>query len=110
LDRHASGYIAAPSIASVVELMYGVLCWWVYRGSHTLLWVIVMGNHANISFFFERIPGPDQLLAGRAMLIVTLICGQFVTMLVLVGLFSSGPSALRNAPREPSTSRASMIN
>jgi hypothetical protein len=90
--------------------MYGVLCWWIYRGSQTLLWVIVMGNHANISFFFERIPGPDQLLAGRAMLIVTLICGQFVTMLVLVGLFSSGPSALRNAPREPSTSRAPMIN
>jgi hypothetical protein len=82
-------YSGAPSVAFVIELLYGVLCWWVYRGSHALLWVIVAGNLADISFFFERIPGPEQLLAGHPMVLVTLIGAQIITMLVLVGLFSS---------------------
>ena len=85
-------YNGAPSIAFVVELLYGVLCWWIYRGSRTLLAVLVAGNLANISFFFARIPGPEQFLAGRPMLVVTLVFGQIVTMLVLVGLFSSKPN------------------
>jgi membrane-bound metal-dependent hydrolase YbcI (DUF457 family) len=89
-------YSGAPAVAFVVELAYGVLCWWIYRGSRALLWVVVGGNLANISFFFAGIPGPEQLLAGRPMLVVTLIFGQIVTMLVLVGLFSSRPSAPRN--------------
>lgn len=81
-------YSSAPAAAFVVELLYGVLCWWVYRGSGALLAVIVAGNLANLSFFFAAIPGPEQLLAGHPMIVVTLIFGQIVTMLVLVGLFS----------------------
>lgn len=88
-------YSGAPSVAFVVELMYGVLCWWIYRGSRALLWVIVAGNLADISFFFAEIPGPEQFLASHPMLIVTVIFGQIVTMLVLVGLFSSRPSAAK---------------
>jgi hypothetical protein len=89
-------YSGAPSVAFVVELVYGVLCWWIYRGSRALLWVVVAGNLADISFFFAAIPGPEQLLAGHPMFIVTLILAQIVAMLVLVGLFSSQPSARRN--------------
>ena len=81
-------YSGAPAAAFVVELLYGVMCWWVYRGSIALLAVIVAGNLANLSFFFAAIPGPEQLLAGHPMIVVTLVFGQIVTMLVLVGLFS----------------------
>jgi membrane-bound metal-dependent hydrolase YbcI (DUF457 family) len=82
-------YSRAPSVAFVVEVLYGVLCWWIYRGSRALLVVVVAGNLANISFFFAGIAGPEQFLAGRPMVVVTLVFAQIVTMLVLVGLFSS---------------------
>ena len=88
-------YSGAPPVAFVVELIYGVICWWIYRGSRALLCVVVAGNLANLSFFFPGIPGPEQFLAGRPMLVVTLIFGQIVTMLVLVGLFSVKARACR---------------
>lgn len=91
-------YSSAPAAAFVVELLYGVLCWWVYRGSGALLAVIVAGNLANLSFFFAGIPGPEQLLAGHPMLTVSLIFVQIVTMLVLVGLFSSKRPRTRSVP------------
>ena len=87
-------YSGAPSVAFVVELLYGVLCWWIYGGSRALLLVVVAGNLADVSFFFAGILGPERFLAGRPMLVVTLIFAQVVTMFVLVGLFSSQPSAL----------------
>jgi hypothetical protein len=71
-----------------------VLCWCVYRGSKTLLSVLVLGNLANVSFFFAGIAGPEQFLAGRPMLVVTVVFAQIVTMLVVVGIFSSGSSAV----------------
>jgi membrane-bound metal-dependent hydrolase YbcI (DUF457 family) len=83
-------YNGAPAAAFLVEMLYGVLCWWVYRGSKALLSVIVLGNLANVSFFFAGLAGPEQLLAGRPMLVVTVVLTQIVTMLVLVGIFSSG--------------------
>lgn len=81
-------YSAAPSAAFVIELAYGVLCWWIYRGSGALLTVVVAGNLANVSLFFAGISGPEQLLAGHPTLVVTVIFAQIVTMLVLVKLFS----------------------
>src|SRR5262245_59602399 len=44
-------YSAAPSAAFVIELLYGVLCWWIYRGSGALLAVVVAGNVVNVSLF-----------------------------------------------------------
>lgn len=91
-------YSGAPSVAFAVELLYGVLCWWIYRGSKALLSVLVAGNVANISFFFAGIAGPEQFLAGRSMLVVTVVFGQIVTMLVMLGMFSSKPAALPSVP------------
>jgi hypothetical protein len=93
-------------VAFVVELLYGVLCWWIYRGGLALFWVIVAGNLANISFFFAGIAGPEEYLAGHPLLIVTLIFVQIVVTLMLVGLFSSKPSKLPNQEkRRPVTAR-----
>ena len=90
-------YSGAPSAAFVVELLYGVLCWWVYRGSRALLVLLVAGNVANVSFFFAGIAGPEELLAGHPLLVVTVVFVQIVTMLVLVGMMSSKPAALPEA-------------
>lgn len=81
-------YDAAPLAAFVVELVFGIFCWWVYRGGRGLLAVIVLGNLANLSLFSAAIPGPEQYLAGRPLLIVTFIFVQIVVTLALVGAFT----------------------
>lgn len=91
-------YSSAPAVAFTIEALYGVLCWRIYRGSKALLAVIVAGNLANVSFFFAGIAGPEQFLGGHPIILVTLIFAQIVTMLVLVGLFSSKPTALPSVP------------
>jgi membrane-bound metal-dependent hydrolase YbcI (DUF457 family) len=101
-------YSAAPSVAFMVELTYGVLCWWIYRGSRALLWVIVAGNLADVSFFFAGIPGPEQMLAGHPSGIVTLVFVQIVAMLILVGRFSSPQSAFRKGPADMGLEHAAL--
>jgi hypothetical protein len=79
-------YEAAPVAAFVVEFFYGLICWYVYRGNLGLLALIGFGNLANLSFLSPSIPGPEAYLAGRPMLLVTVMFAQIVATLVLVGL------------------------
>jgi len=81
-------YDAAPIVAFFVEMAYGILCWRVYRGSRGLLAFIVLGNLANLSLFSAAIPGPEAFLAGRPLLVVTLIAVQIVVTLVLTGVLA----------------------
>ncbi len=81
-------YAAAPMVAFFVELTYGTFCWYVYRGGPGLLALITIGNLANVSIFSAAIPGPEQYLAGRPLLLVTFIFVQIVVWLVLVGMLA----------------------
>jgi hypothetical protein len=81
-------YATAPMIAFGVELIYGTFCWYVYRGGPGLLALITIGNLANLSIFSPNIPGPEQYLAGRPLLLVTFISVQIVISLVLVGILA----------------------
>jgi hypothetical protein len=65
-------------LAFLVELAYGLVCWWIFRGSRTLLAVVIGFNLANISEFFRSIPGPEDALAGRPLTLVTVILVQIV--------------------------------
>jgi len=78
-------YEAAPLAAFVVECLYGVFCWYIYRGGVSLFALISLGNLANLSFLSPGIPGPEEYLAGRPLLLVTVIFVQIVVTLVLVG-------------------------
>jgi membrane-bound metal-dependent hydrolase YbcI (DUF457 family) len=100
-------YDRAPMWGFWVELMYGVLCWWMYRGSRSLLAVIVIGNLANLSLFSAAVPGPEQWLAGHPLSVVTLVFAQIVTTLFLIGWLVNrtparnvGACGLRLQPRE----------
>jgi hypothetical protein len=88
-------YAAAPMAAFFVELVYGTFCWYVYRGGPGLLALITIGNLANLSIFSPDVPGPEQYLAGRPLLLVTFIFVQIVVSLVLVGILARrrNPSA-----------------
>jgi len=81
-------YAAAPMVAFCVELLYGTFCWYAYRGGPGLLTLITIGNLANLSIFSPDIPGPEQYLAGRPVLLVTFILVQIVVSLVLVGVLA----------------------
>jgi hypothetical protein len=83
-----TGPYEAPFAAFIVELVYGIACWSVYRGSRGLLAVIVIGN---LPFLSPAIPWPLNFPAGRPTLIVTLILAQIVVTLVLVGLLARRP-------------------
>jgi len=82
------GLYEKPIVAFVFETIYGIFCWWLYGGSTTLLWIIVLFNLANASFFIKAIPGPEKFLAHRPIWIATVVASQIIVTAVLVGLFS----------------------
>jgi hypothetical protein len=93
-------YASAPLAAFVVEFVYGLVCWYVYRGGRGLLALVVLGNLANLSFLSPAIPGPEQYLAGRPLLVVSVVFLQIVATLVLVGLLACRTSgSTTKAPR-----------
>jgi membrane-bound metal-dependent hydrolase YbcI (DUF457 family) len=93
-------YEAAPFAAFIVEFLYGICCWYVYRGSPGLLALISIGNLTNLSILSPAIPGPEEYLAGHPMLVVTVIFVQIILTLVLVGML-----ARREAPASTATGR-----
>src|SRR6185369_1746572 len=85
-------YDRAPMWGFALELVYGVICWRVYRGSRSLLAMIVLGNLANITLFSAAIPGPEQYLAGHPLMLVTVIFVQIVATLALVDRLATQPA------------------
>jgi hypothetical protein len=78
------------------------LCWWIYRGGKGLLALVVLGNLANITLFSAAIPGPELLLAGRPLLVVTFVFVQIVVTLILVSLLSrQQPTPATTVSRRP---------
>jgi membrane-bound metal-dependent hydrolase YbcI (DUF457 family) len=103
-------YDRAPMWGFALEMVYGVICWRVYRGSRSLLAMIVLGNLANITLFSAAIPGPEQYLAGHPLMVVTVIFVQIVaTLAIIEGLATQparGTSMGSGALRMPQISQA----
>jgi len=95
-------YAFAPMWAFALEMVYGVFCWGIYRGSRGLLAMIVLGNLANITLFSAAIPGPERYLAGHPLLVVTLVFVQIVATLALVKVLATRPI--------PNTSKAGAVH
>jgi hypothetical protein len=81
-------YTSAPFAAFIVELAYGLLCWFVYPAGRGLLALIVVANLTNVSLLSPAIPGPEQYLANRPLLVVTTVLVQIVMTLGLVGVLA----------------------
>jgi len=97
-------YDAAPLAALVVELLYGLICWWIYRGGRGLLALVTLGNLANLSLFTAAVPGPERLLAGHPQMVVTLVTAQILVTLLLTGLLARRGG--RSRPRTLAARRA----
>ena len=91
-------YDSAPIAAFVVELLYGVLCWRLYRGGRGLLALVVFGNLANLSLLSPSIPGPEAFLAGRPLMVVSLVAAQIVVTLVLTAMLARRPTPTQPGP------------
>jgi membrane-bound metal-dependent hydrolase YbcI (DUF457 family) len=104
--KFGSGLYGAPLLALVVETIYGVWCWWVFRGSKALLAIIVIFNLAALSIYSAAIPGPEQLLAGHPKFFAAIIGVHIIAGLVAVGFFarshwrSSASEAQQGAPAD----------
>jgi hypothetical protein len=81
-------YAKYPMAAFILEMGYGILCWWVYRGSWALFATIIIFNLANISMFSSNVTGIEKYMANRPFLITTVILVQILVTLILVGIFS----------------------
>ncbi len=82
------GLYEKPVPAFVLEMGYGFFCWWIYEGSRALLWIIVLFNLANASFFLKAIPGPEKFLAHKPIWITAVVALQIIVTAFLVGIFS----------------------
>jgi hypothetical protein len=81
-------YAKYPVVAFILEIGYGIVCWWIYKGSWALLSIIVVFNLANISMFFSTVTGIEKYMANRPRLITTVILAQILVTLTLVGILS----------------------
>ena len=81
-------YAKYPMVAFILEIGYGMVCWWIYKGGWALLTTIVVFNLANISMFSSAVTGIEKHMANRPLLITTVILAQILLTLILVGVFS----------------------
>lgn len=66
-----------PLADLIVEVCFGVMCWFIFGGSRALLAAIVVFNLANIPFMFPR-PGTGARLAEYPAILPTVILIQIV--------------------------------
>lgn len=81
--RIGFGLMTWPLADLFVELAYGVLCWWYFRGGIALLVGIVLFNLLNVPLMFPR-PGTGSMLAQHPAILPTLIMLQIVATWLLV--------------------------
>ena len=77
-----------PLMAFMLEITFGLFCWWYYGGNLKLFVTIVLFNIANLSLFFPGIHGPESLLAHQPKLITLVILFQILITMYLVWKFS----------------------
>lgn len=105
LNKLGLGLYSVPMAGFVVETLYGIFCWWFYRGSYLLLIAILGFNLANLSFFSTAIVGPESMLANQPMVLTSVVFVQIVVTLLLVGWLSrrKSESGLAAISQQPAT-------
>jgi len=94
-----TGLYSIPFAGLIIETIYGVICWWYYRGNKMLLFIILFFNIANITMFTAMLSGPETLMANAPVLITTVIFFQIIITLFLVGYFSTRGSIKKEKVR-----------
>jgi hypothetical protein len=56
-------YAKYPIVAFVLEIGYGIFCWWIYKGGWALFATIILFNSASISMFSATVMGIEKYMA-----------------------------------------------
>ena len=72
-----------PVLDFIVELLYCIACWWIFRGTIGLLVGIVLLNVMNLPLMFPQ-PGTGTMLAARPAVLPTVILIQIVLTWMVV--------------------------
>nr|WP_319554167.1 hypothetical protein [uncultured Vibrio sp.] len=85
LPKLGLGLYGIPLFALIFETLYGIFCWWVFRGSGKLLLAIVLLNIATISLYVEDIVGPEVFLSENTLYFPLAILFHIIFGLITVG-------------------------
>lgn len=83
-------YSLHPYIAFALELLFGVFCWYYFKGSKLLLVIILLFNIANFTTFSPNIIGLEKYFARNPILLISVIALQIIITLTFVGYYSIG--------------------
>src|SRR3972149_461657 len=71
-------YPALPYVAFLIESLFGIFCWWYYKGSKPLLIAIIVFNLSNFTTFSPDIIGLEKYFANQPMLLTSVIFAQII--------------------------------
>lgn len=81
-------YSNVPLPALALETLWGILCWWMYRGSWKLLGLIVGLGVASIPLYSAAINVGESILGGQSTVFALVILVQMIATSALVWLFA----------------------
>ncbi|MCP4380598.1 MAG: hypothetical protein GY798_04120 [Hyphomicrobiales bacterium] len=87
--RYGTGlYSNLPLQALALETLWGVVCWWIYRGGWRLLGLMLVLGVASIPLYSVAISVGESLLGGQSTVFALVILVQMITTSGLVWLFA----------------------
>ena len=89
---------AIPLANLLVELAYGVACWWIFRGKVGLLAAIVIFNVLNIPLMFPQ-PGSGATLRAQPDILPAVILAQIIATWLAVWWLASPRRAASRGSR-----------
>jgi len=95
-EKYGAGlYADLPLVALALETFWGVLCWWVYRGSWPLLGLILALNLTAIPLYSIDVNIGESVLSGQDTAFALVIFAQMVVTSILVWFFAREKPSLK---------------
>ena len=86
-------YPSFPYAAFILETLFGMFCWWYYKGSKSLLISIIVFNLLNFTTFSPHIIGLEKYFANNPILLTSVIFAQIIFTSLFIWYFSEVKSA-----------------
>jgi len=88
-EKYGTGlYSNMPLVALGLETLFGVFCWWIYRGNWSLLCLIVVLALTSIPLYSVAINVGEAALSGQSTVFALVILVQMLATSGLVWLFA----------------------
>lgn len=81
-------YSNLPLPALALESLWGLFCWWIYRGSWKLLGLIAVLGFASVPLYSAAINVGESILGGQSTVFAVVILVQMIATSSLVWLFA----------------------